>query len=167
VSIRRTSASLPEDDEQKSPVVPTPSQLSTSLTAILRTLAALSTTLASLLAQETTAHDRQARHQTSAVLLLLGRRLLWRRLLVAHGRLLVAILLRWGWAVARLLLVLAWGRAVRLLRLLGVLRWSLIVVALAGHFCLRSRWVDAIGVGCCSCLNRLGVRFSSSMRSVG
>jgi hypothetical protein len=32
--------------------------------------------------------------------------------LVAHGRLLVAILLRWGRAVAGLLLlVLAWGRA--------------------------------------------------------
>jgi len=37
--------------------------------------------------------------------------LLGRWLLVAHGRLLVAILLRWGRAVAGLLLVLAWGRA--------------------------------------------------------
>ena len=82
------------------------------LTAILRTFTTLRTAFTPLLAQETTAHDRQARHQTSAVLLLLGWRLLWRRLLVAHGRLLVAILLGWGWAVAGLLLVLAWGRAV-------------------------------------------------------
>ena len=81
------------------------------LTAVLRTLAALSTTFTTLLAQETTAQDRQARHQATAVLLLLRRRLLWRRLLVAHGRLLVAILLGWGRAVAGLLLVLAWGRA--------------------------------------------------------
>ena len=82
------------------------------LTAILRTFTTLRTAFTPLLAQETTAHDRQARHQTSAVLLLLGWGLLWRRLLVAHGRLLVAILLGWGWAVAGLLLVLAWGRAV-------------------------------------------------------
>ena len=81
------------------------------LTAILRTFTTLRTAFTPLLAQETTAHDRQARHQTSAVLLL-GWGLLWRRLLVAHGRLLVAILLGWGWAVAGLLLVLAWGRAV-------------------------------------------------------
>ena len=82
------------------------------LTAILRTFTTLRTAFTPLLAQETTAHDRQARHQTSTVLLLLGWGLLWRRLLVAHGRLLVAILLGWGWAVAGLLLVLAWGRAV-------------------------------------------------------
>jgi hypothetical protein len=99
-----------QTDSQFTP--PSILQSTASLTAILRTLAALSTALAPLLAQETTTHDCQARHQTSAVLLLLGWGLLWRRLLVAHGRLLVAILLRWGRAVAGLLLVLAWGRAV-------------------------------------------------------
>jgi hypothetical protein len=67
-----------------------------SLTAILRTLATLCAALASLLAQETTAHDRQARHQASAVFLLLRWGLLRRRLLVAHRRLLVAILLEVG-----------------------------------------------------------------------
>ena len=81
------------------------------LTAILRTFTTLRTAFTPLLAQETTAHDRQARHQTSAVLLLLGWGLLWRRLLVAHRRLLVAILLGRRWAVAGLLLVLAWRRA--------------------------------------------------------
>jgi hypothetical protein len=86
------------------------------LTAILRTLATLCAALAPLLAQETTAHDRQARHQASAVFLLLRWGLLRRRLLVAHGRLLVAILLGRRWAVAGLLLVLAWRRAVILAR---------------------------------------------------
>ena len=90
------------------------------LTAILRTFTTLRTAFTPLLAQETTAHDRQARHQTSAVLLLLGRRalLLVHGLLVLHllGRraLLVALL---GVAGGRQSHIKMWGEEGRLITL--------------------------------------------------
>jgi hypothetical protein len=101
-----------ETNEPKRPSIPLRVRVRViTLAAILRTFTTFCAALTPLLAQETTAHDRQAGHQASAVLLLLGWGLLRRRLLVAHGRLLVAILLGLRWAVAGLLLVLAWGRA--------------------------------------------------------
>ena len=90
------------------------------LTAILRTFTTLRTAFTPLLAQETTAHDRQARHQTSAVLLLLGRGalLLVHGLLVLHllGRraLLVALL---GVAGGRQSHIKMWGEEGRLITL--------------------------------------------------
>jgi hypothetical protein len=83
-----------------------------TLAAVFRALATVGAAFTSLLAQEATAHDRQAGHQATAVLLLLRRRSLLhgRRLLVSHllGR--VAILLGWWWAAVALL-VLSLGRA--------------------------------------------------------
>lgn len=119
----------------------TPHSITPRLTAVLRALATVCTTFASLLAQEATAHDCQAGHQATAVLLLLRRRSLLhgRRLLVAHLLRRVAILLgRWWAAVA--LLVLTLGRAVGLLRVLR----TAVVVALACH-CVRCAY--AIGCG--------------------
>jgi hypothetical protein len=90
------------------------------LTAILRTLAAIRTALASLLTNKATAQRRQTRRQTPAILLLLGRRrllvllalrgsvvhlLLGRRRAVLHGRALCVLALGRTVAVARVSIV--------------------------------------------------------------
>jgi hypothetical protein len=68
--------------------------------------------------------------------------------LVAHGRLLVAILLRWGWAVAGLLLVLAWGRAVlqsRVLVMLFGIGCGGVEVSWAGVVAMGRSWYGGLG----------------------
>lgn len=92
-------------------VPPTQSHLTPHLAAVFCAFTAVNATFTSLLAQETTAHDRQAGHQAATVLLLLRRRSLLhrRRLLVAHLLRRVAILLG-RWAVA---LLLGWVLSLR------------------------------------------------------
>jgi hypothetical protein len=135
-----------------------------SSTAILRTLATVSAAFTPLLAQETTAHDRQAGHQAAAVFLLLRRRLLHgRRLLVAHLLLRVAILLL-GWAVALLLRrVLSLRRAacdfvseMRLVRLISLAR----LLARLVELLTRRTAAGTEGRCCCSSLGWPCLRFA-------